>query len=55
MIELKRCNYFTGDITCVSSAVSSIVKFLELDGRNSILFTPPKPIDSKGKITNLIY
>ena len=55
MIELKRCNYFTGDITCVSSAVSSIVKFLELDGRNPILFTPPKPIDSKGKITNLIY
>jgi hypothetical protein len=55
MIELKRCNYFTGDIACVSSAVSSIVKFLEVDGRNPILFTPPKPIDSKGKITNLIY
>jgi hypothetical protein len=55
MIELKRCNYFTGDITPVSNAVSSIVKFLELDGKNPILFTPPKPIDSKGKITNLIY
>jgi hypothetical protein len=55
MIELKRCNYFTGDITCVSSAVSSIVKFLELDGRNPILFTPPKPTSSKGNITNLIY
>ena len=56
MIELKRCNYFTGDITCVSSAVSSIVKFLEVDGRNPILFTPPKPIGSKSKnITNLIY
>jgi len=54
MIELKRCNYFTGDITCVSNTVSSIVKFLELDGRNAILYTPPKPIDSK-KITNLTY
>mgnify|MGYP000196371574 CR=1 FL=1 len=56
MIELKRCNYFTGDIACVSNAVSSIVKFLEVDGRNPILFTPPKPIGSKSKnITNLIY
>ena len=55
MIELKRCNYFTGDTSSVSNAVSSIVKFLEVDGRNPILFTPPKPIDSKGNITNLIY
>lgn len=56
MIELKRCNYFTGDIICVSSAVSSIVKFLEVDGINPVLFTKPKPISSKGKgITNLIY
>jgi hypothetical protein len=56
MIELKRCNYFTGDIACVSSTVSSIVKFLEVDGRNPILFTPPKPTGSKSKnITNLIY
>ena len=56
MIELKRCNYFTGDIACVSSAVSSIVKFLEVDGINPILFTPPKPIDSKSKgVTNLMY
>ena len=55
MINLKRCNYFTGDINHVSSTVSKIVSFLEVDGRNPILFTPPKPIDSKGKITNLIY
>ena len=55
MIELKRCNYFTGDIACVSSAVSSIVKFLELDGRNPILFTAPKPTSSGKNITNLIY
>lgn len=55
MIELRRCNYFTGEMSCVSNAVSSIVKFLEVDGKNPILFTPPKPVDSKGKITNLTY
>lgn len=56
MIELKRCNYFTGDIHAVSSAVHSIVKFLELDGKNPVLFSPPKPIDgSKPGITNMIY
>ena len=56
MIELRRCNYFTGEASCVSNAVSSIVKFLEVDGRNPILFTPPKPIGAKGKsITSLIY
>ncbi len=56
MIELKRCNYFTGDLTPVSNAVSSIVNFLELDGINPILFTPPKPSNSTSKnITNLIY
>ncbi len=56
MIELRRCNYFTGEASCVSNAVSSIVRFLEVDGRNPILFTPPKPIGAKGKsITSLIY
>jgi hypothetical protein len=56
MIELKRCNYFTGETSSVSNAVSSIVKFLEVDGRNPILFTPPKPMNSKSKsITNLTY
>jgi hypothetical protein len=55
MINLKRCNYFTGEIACVSSAVSSIVKFLELDGINPILFTSPKPTSSGKNITNLIY
>jgi len=56
MIQLKRCNYFTGDLPCVSSAVTSIVKFLELEGSNPVLFTPPKPIGRKGKnITSLIY
>lgn len=42
MIELKRCNYITGDTTSVSFGVSKIVKFLELAGRNIILLTRPK-------------
>lgn len=56
MIELKRCNYFTGDVRAVSTAVHSIVKFLEVDGRNAMLFTPPKPVSgSKQTITDMIY
>lgn len=56
MIRLKRQNYFTGDMSVVSNAVSSIVNFLEVDGINPLLFTPPKPIGKKGPgITNLIY
>lgn len=42
MIELKRCNYITGDTTSVSFGVSKIVKFLELAGRNIVLLTKPK-------------
>lgn len=42
MIELKRCNYITGDTTSVSFGVSKIIKFLELAGRNTILLTRPK-------------
>ena len=48
MIELKRCNYITGDSTSVSFGVSEIVKFLELAGRNIILLTKPKQYDSSG-------
>ena len=56
MIELKRCNYFTGDVRAVSTAVHSIVKFLEVDGRNAMLFTPPKPVSGyKQTITDMIY
>jgi hypothetical protein len=56
MIRLKRCNYFTGDMNVVSNVVNSIVEFLEIDGINPLLFTPPKPIGKKGPgITNLIY
>ena len=54
MINLKRCNYFTGDINQVSNAVSKIVKFLEVDGVNSILFTPPSPMSSNNSVTGLI-
>lgn len=42
MIEIKKCNYITGDLTSVSFGVSKIIKFLELDGRNAILLTRPK-------------
>lgn len=55
MIQLKKCNYFTGEMSHVSSAISSIVRFLEVDGRNPVLFTPPKPTSKTGSVTNLIY
>ena len=42
MISLKKCNYFTGSASHVANAVSKIVKFLELDGYNHLLITPPK-------------
>jgi hypothetical protein len=46
MIDLKKYNYFTGDVSSVASGVSSIVNFLDLAGYNYILFTPPKPSES---------
>jgi len=42
MIEIKRNNYFTGDVNSVSSGVKDIVNFLELAGRNYLLLTPPR-------------
>ena len=47
MISLKKCNYFTGSTSHVANAVSKIVKFLELDGYNHLLITPPKSSSSK--------
>lgn len=38
MITLKKYNYFTGTTNDVSNSVSKIVKFLEVDGFNPILF-----------------
>jgi hypothetical protein len=46
MVDLKKYNYFTGDVASVASGVSSIVNFLDLAGYNYVLFTPPKPSDS---------
>lgn len=46
MIELKKYNYFTGNVSEVGSAVSQIVKFFDLAGRNYLLFTPIKPSSS---------
>lgn len=36
MIDLKKCNYITGDTISVSYGLSTIIKFLETAGRNSI-------------------
>lgn len=38
MITLKKYNYFTGTPGDVSNSVSKIVRFLEIDGFNPILF-----------------
>jgi hypothetical protein len=46
MVDLKKYNYFTGDVSSVASGVSSIVNFLDLAGHNYVLFTPPKPSES---------
>ena len=46
MVDLKKFNYFTGDISEVGSGVSQIVNFFDLAGRNYLLFTPNKPSSS---------
>ncbi len=53
MIPLKKCNYITGDTNSVSYAVNRIVRFLEDDGRNPLLFAKPKSSSSKN--TTLRY
>lgn len=53
MISLKKCNYFTGSASHVANAVSKIVKFLELDGYNHLLITPPKSSGSKETNTGI--
>jgi hypothetical protein len=57
MIDIKRCNYFTGELSQVGYAISDIVNILELEERNCLLVTKPKPIDSstKNEITSLIH
>lgn len=46
MVDLKKYNYFTGDISEVATGVSQIVNFFDLAGRNYVLFTPNKPSSS---------
>ena len=46
MIELKKYNYFTGNVSDVGQAVGQIVNFFDLAGRNYVLFTPTKPSSS---------
>lgn len=53
MIPLKKCNYITGDTHSVSFAVTRILRFLEDDGRNPLLFSKPKSTSSS--TTSLKY
>jgi len=50
MIQIKRCNYITGNSVDVTYAVKKIVDFLEMEGRNPILFCRPKSSGSNGTI-----
>jgi hypothetical protein len=53
MIEIKRCNYITGNPSDVSYAVKKIVDFLDMEGRNPVLFC--KPSSSNSTATTLKY
>ena len=46
MIQIKRCNYITGGPSDVSYAVKKIVDFLEMEGRNPVLFCKPRSSNS---------
>lgn len=52
MINLKKYNYFTGDINCVARGVSDIVNFFELAGHNYLVLTPPR-VDTVNKTVEL--
>jgi hypothetical protein len=53
MITLRKCNFFTGTPNNVSNVVSKIVKFLELDGYNHLLITPPNSTGIKDTNTGI--
>jgi len=53
MIQIKRCNYITGGPSDVSYAVKKIIDFLEMEGRNAVLFC--KPRNSNSTVTALRY
>ena len=57
MIQLKRCNYITGDVNDLGFVVSDIVRFLETDGKTPLLITPPRTSteDKKGISTSIKY
>lgn len=42
MINLKRCNYFTGDPSDIAYSINKIVNFLEDFNYNSLLITTPR-------------
>lgn len=52
MIDLKKYNFFTGEVNAVARGVSDMVKFFDLAGKNYILLTPEKP-KSSGKMYDL--
>ena len=54
MIQVKRCNYITGNPSDVSYAVNKIVNFLEMEGRNPVLFCKPKRSSSGSTIKYLL-
>ena len=54
MIQVKRCNYITGNPSDVSYAVNRIVDFLEMEGRNPVLFCKPKKSSSGSTIKYLM-
>lgn len=53
MIQIKRCNYMTGDLNDISPSVSCIVNFLELSGRNYLLVGRGKLFDKYSVNTSL--
>lgn len=53
MIPLKRCNYITGDSSSVSYGLDKIINFLELEGRNIIVFFP-KPKSYYNSLTYFV-
>jgi len=40
MIELKKYNYFTGNLSSVMFGISDIIKYYDLDGGNYLLLSP---------------
>ena len=52
-MTLRKCNFFTGTPNNVSNVVSKIVKFLELDGYNHLLITPPNSTGKKDTNTGI--